>query len=108
VTRRRSFVFLVCALALLLACNGSSRPVHDDLGAKIACKDYVKARLKAPGTAKFGDALVMPWKGDGCYQVSGYVDSQNSFGALLRTKYRCYVCSSGKQDVYFLRSLSMD
>ena len=57
----------------------------------IMMQDFVKKRLKSPSTAK------MPWqyKGDGTsvakegniYTVVSWVDSQNSFGAMIRTVY---------------------
>ena len=44
--------------------------------------------LKAPATAKFPDLDEMIVNGsDGKYNVSGYVDSQNSYGAMIRTQY---------------------
>lgn len=49
----------------------------------------VKQRLKAPSTAKFPpsrNARVLP-RPDEIYRVSSYVDSQNSFGAFIRTHF---------------------
>lgn len=56
-------------------------------------QDAVKEELKAPSTAKF------PWdyesyvtdNGDGTYTVTSYVDAENSFGAKIRSKFRCIV-----------------
>lgn len=51
-------------------------------------KEFVKRALRSPATANF------PWRSDATtylgnctYRVSGHVDSQNGFGALVRTKY---------------------
>jgi hypothetical protein len=54
-------------------------------------EDAVKSKLKAPRTAKF------PWiweyefrkskDQDNVYYVVGYVDSDNSFGAMLRSDF---------------------
>ena len=64
----------------------------DSAAAFIECKDFVKARLKAPSTAKF------PWfeydataDDNGNWLVKSHVDSQNSFGAMLRMQYLCTV-----------------
>lgn len=51
-------------------------------------KDLVRENLKAPSTAKF------PWDGTAVKQgdrwaVQSYVDSQNSFGAMIRTEWGC-------------------
>lgn len=44
--------------------------------------------LKAPATAKFPTFEEMVVNGsDGRYNVSGFVDSQNSYGATIRTNY---------------------
>lgn len=52
-------------------------------------REFVKQRLKAPSTAKFAPGresavAILP---DGNYAVQSWVDSQNSFGAMIRTKY---------------------
>ena len=60
----------------------------------IMAENYVTPNLKSPGSAefqgcqkqKYGGATVI-YDGDGLYFVHGYVDSQNSFGAMLRTTY---------------------
>lgn len=59
-------------------------------------KQFIKQRLKAPSTADFGSM----WNGtyqdpDDCvsrtasntYMAVGWVDSQNSFGAMIRTTF---------------------
>jgi hypothetical protein len=42
--------------------------------------------LVAPSTAKFPDCS-SSYKGDGRYEVRASVDSQNGFGAMIRTHY---------------------
>lgn len=54
-------------------------------------KDFVTQRLKSPSTAKFPsvferDGHVVKGK-DHQYMINSYVDSQNSFGATIRTKF---------------------
>lgn len=51
-------------------------------------KDVIKKVLKSPSTAKF------PWldgwmvsRADDIYRVTGYVDAQNSFGAMIRSHF---------------------
>lgn len=54
----------------------------------------MRGHLKAPRTAKFNhdrhaqafDVHVEGYQG---YVITGTVDAQNSYGALLRTKYEC-------------------
>lgn len=48
----------------------------------------IEARLKAPSTAKFptfNEATIS--KSGSKYQIVGYVDSQNSFGAIIRASF---------------------
>ena len=94
-------VVVVLLLGYLIANpapSDSSRQADDtdtDNGsmAYVQCQDYVKEYLKAPSTAKFSGITEteVHWrKGNGHrYGVIGWVDSQNSFGAMLRTKYIC-------------------
>jgi len=56
--------------------------------AKVVAEGQVKTILKTPATAKFsglGETEISPIGGG--YRVVGYVDSQNSFGANIRTTY---------------------
>lgn len=58
-------------------------------------EDCVKKILKAPGTAKFPGLLEkadhIKDLGGGRYQINSWVDSQNGFGALLRSRFLCIV-----------------
>jgi hypothetical protein len=45
--------------------------------------------LKAPGTAKFGGEEYSTRNTDIPVRVSGWVDAENSFGALVRNRYSC-------------------
>lgn len=63
-------------------------------------KDAVKSQLKAPSTAKFADGYDKKSKNkindDESVIIQSYVDAQNSFGAMIRTHYRCTVDIHGK------------
>lgn len=63
-----------------------------------AAKGLIERRLKAPSTAKFSPFLEteVTCDGDDC-TVSGWVDSQNSFGAMLRSRYVCSIRDEGEQ-----------
>jgi len=56
---------------------------------QIKCQETIKTILKAPSTAKFPS--ISEWgfgKKDGVTIVQGYVDSQNSFGAMIRSEFQ--------------------
>jgi hypothetical protein len=60
-------------------------------------QEFVKKQLTAPATAKFPryeESFVEDLGSiEHRFRVTAYVDSQNSFGALLRTNYTCIVKS---------------
>lgn len=55
-------------------------------GARDACEQFVDKRLKSPGSADYN--LVATQDGT-LWTVTGTVDSENSFGASLRSTVRC-------------------
>ncbi len=62
---------------------------HTDSEAWSCAVDIVKNNLKAPSTAKFcsfNDGTVTHL-GNGEYKVTGWVESQNSFGAMIRSNF---------------------
>ena len=65
--------------------------------AALTSQKFVRDKLKAPTTAKFQDSIDadVTHIGGGRYVVNSYVDSQNVFGAMLRTKYRCELTDLG-------------
>ena len=63
-----------------------------------SCQASVKNKLKSPSTASFVDQplTVNTAKLKGLYRLSGQVDAQNSFGAMLRQDYSCYFAYTAK------------
>lgn len=60
-----------------------------DSYAYFAAKESIKEVLKAPSTAEFADYSDSYIRREGnTFYVDSYVDSQNSFGAMLRKKFR--------------------
>lgn len=70
----------------------------DKSDAYYTSQTFVKNRLKSPTTAKFPherDITVVP-VGDGLtYKIYAFVDSENSYGAMLRTKYYVKMIKDG-------------
>lgn len=64
-----------------------------------ASKKELKIQLKAPSTAKFATGLDEESKykinDDESVIIQSYVDAQNSFGAMIRTHFRCTVDKYG-------------
>lgn len=66
----------------------------DSYGAEDSCKEWVKDKLKAPSTADFSDVKV-DGPDSGPWVVTGQVDAENGFGAMLRTGWLCDVRLEG-------------
>lgn len=73
-----------------------------EFDAYVVAQGFVRDRLKAPATAQFpAQSQTRITKDHGMkWIVSGYVDSQNSFGALLRIRYRAEMTYRGKGNYY--------
>ena len=69
---------------------------------------FVEKRLKSPSTAKFrfGGSRDVTDLGGGLYSVDSYVDSQNSFGATIRTHFSGKIRESGS--TWIMESLDFD
>ena len=69
------------------------------------CKDHARSQLKAPSTAEFPRFVEAVLVGsqdqpftEQVWAVLSYVDSQNSFGATIRTSYACILKPPTSQD----------
>ena len=83
-------------VAVLNGSDGGSG--NGDLpGAFVACRSFVRNELVAPSTADFHGWASEQTEhlGGGRYRTDSYVDSENSFGAMVRTHYTCVVRDSG-------------
>lgn len=112
--RTRSIAATVTALltATLVACSGSGEPLSES--AAVMCEQFVKKNLKSAGSAEFPGVTdadyaktttlsnAKPWK----YKVTGVVDSDNSFGASVRSDYVCTV-STKDNDTWTLDDLDL-
>lgn len=91
------FLFLV-VVGLFKSCSDSDQAAPTVSRADKMCADqgyawvmagnFVKRELKSPDSAKFGhkpDAY--SYMGDCRHSIIGSVDSQNSFGAMLRSRF---------------------
>lgn len=78
--------------------NTKHEPTSEDkqADAKRACQEkFIPDQLKAPATAKYSGVTVSGL--GGTYTVTGAVDSQNAFGALVRATFTCSVHLDGEQ-----------
>lgn len=92
-----------CAASLLSdkPTSTGDDPATQRMGAQSACESMVKDRLKAPATADFTGVTTT---GAGPWTTTGSVDSQNSFGAQIRSSFRCELRLEGE---YFKGSVKV-
>jgi hypothetical protein len=71
------------------ATRKSGEQCHDATSAKIMAKQLVGKRLKAPSTAEWCNTArdFEARRDNGQWAVIGCVDSQNAFGAMIRTNF---------------------
>lgn len=88
----------------LIACGGGTDPKDKHIEARVVCEDFVKDRLKSPGSADFTEQTEV-----GKYPTwiaRGSVDSQNTFGALMRNQYWCTVTYHPSTDKWTLEEMT--
>lgn len=90
-------------LLLLAGCSGEPYDPNNESEARAQCEGFVDQRIKAPATADYN--LTATRKGDG-WEVVGTVDSENGFGAKVRSEVRCEVHFEG--DTAYLDSIAVN
>lgn len=80
----------------------------DKISACLVAEKLVKARLKAPSSAEFpaGTAECHALQNDRTWTIASYVDSQNGFGAMLRTHFVAEMDYKSTDDSYYLIDLT--
>lgn len=88
--------------------GGAGTDTATDTEAFVMCQQFVRDRLKAPASAGFPlsyEATITG--GPTLWTVRSHVDSENSFGAQIRTRFTCSVNYEGG-DRWELRNLVFD
>lgn len=96
-----AIVVLASSVVGVLLAAGDDKPAgpvdplraDESRQAEKACQGFIEKELKAPSTAKYPTPETI--KDGPKYTVSGDVDSENSFSAMIRNPYRCIVTSEG-------------
>lgn len=77
--------------------GGPEKDEADEWGAQAVCEEFVKDRLKSPSTADFSEEERLQMT-DTVFVVTGAVDSENSFGAMIRNDFTCKVRYTGNEN----------
>lgn len=92
---------VVVSMAAMVFTPSTSTPPRTPSGrdAFLICRKFVTNQLRAPKTAEFptsSDAgVTIRTVGRDAFEVHAFVDSQNGFGALIRTRFTCTVEPAG-------------
>ena len=99
----------ILAISPLVACSsssGSEKDAGDEWSAQAVCEEFVKDRLKSPATADFSDEERLQMS-ETVFVVTGSVDSENGFGALIRNNFTCRVRYAGDENWHLVRMGSL-
>lgn len=84
--------------------ESAQRDCDDTTMAYVMSQNFVKQRLKSPGSAEFpylnGSDVVSVSDHKCTFYVSAYVDSQNGFGANIRAFYKATMTYDRKQKLW--------
>jgi hypothetical protein len=96
---------ILLTIWLLIGCGNEhvNKPPFTKSDALAYSHLFVDQKLISPGSAQWAyqDEQSIDQLNDTTYRIISYVDSQNKFGALLRTYYKCDIIhspSTGKVD----------
>jgi hypothetical protein len=97
-------IFFIIGLSLF---NIKQEDENKEIKAFTYCQIFVEKRLKAPASAKFHieDFSFLKYE-DNSYTIKSYVDSQNSYGAMIRSDFICRV-SFNENNEAILESLEI-
>jgi len=79
----------IFVLILMSGASSSGGPADDSYPAQLRAEKLVTTMLKSPASAKFSDESAT--RSGAAWIVKGSVDSQNGFGAMIRSHFSCEV-----------------
>lgn len=119
--RHSKYIVLIIPALLILILSSCGKPTQEDLAKRAAktckdailsytyAKDFIKRNLKAPTTAKFPSFREVnhTYKGNCTHRLTGTVDAQNSFGAMIRNSFDVTVRYDSAKETYYLEHISV-
>lgn len=104
------YLFLIIIIAVIAVITFISNLKEDDSSSSSSsstnkfmayscAEDFVEKQLKSPSTAKYPKVMEkdnhITELGNNRYKINSWVDSQNSFGATIRTRFSCIIIFEG-------------
>ena len=105
----------VLTITLIAGCDNSTpeqkaqKTCEDGILSYSYARDFIKQNLKSPSTAEFPSFTEVNHKylGNCTHNITGDVNAQNSFGAMLRNKFNVTVRYDKKEKTYYLENISI-
>lgn len=97
-------LLIIFYIFYIIGSNGDNSPLSNSTSANkfLAynyAEDFVEKKLKSPSTAEFPGVTEKDKHitdlGGGKYKINSWVDSQNGFGATIRTNFSCTIVFEG-------------
>jgi len=88
------FIIFVISASIKEGCSSSNKlKKYTKIDALIASQNFVETRLTSPSSAEFSYDYENKVQqiNDTTFRVVGWVDSQNGFGAMVRSNYTCTI-----------------
>jgi hypothetical protein len=116
--KKSMFVLFFLGLLIYLF-SGEKKPdapeIPDETDAFVYCQLHIKKALRSPASADFpsitadGNKIVLMKKGppEWQYFVRSYVDSQNGFGAMIRTHFTCTMNKQPQWDHWVVEDVKL-
>lgn len=68
----------------------------DEINVSVFVENFIREKLRSPSTADFGSDWTFKGGGSSRMTYTGYVDSQNGFGATVRTRFSVTLLCIGR------------
>ena len=88
-----TLLIILCTAGIFSSCSKMAHPSNEDVAKQFAV-DVVSNSLIAPTTAKFSNVMLDTNQEKNVLLISGRVDAQNSYGAMLRHGFICVLTNS--------------
>ncbi|MFW6121310.1 MAG: hypothetical protein ACOC80_10500 [Petrotogales bacterium] len=107
------FIIIVFSVTMCnIKCDNESSDKPDRIEAFLISQQFVENYLKAPGSVEWPSITDNKVRinniDDNIWEVYSYVDSENSFGALIRTIYFCKIQYNKDKDNWTLLEIEFD
>ena len=98
-------ISFVCLILAFLFANHPEKELTLAESSWYTCRQFISEQLVAPSTADFQliDRSKIRQTSDNYFDMTMYVDAENSFGAKLRTKFYCELIY--RNDTWYLLEL---